>query len=291
MLSTCSSLLSIVKVDDSQVIEFSHFSVKEYLMSDRLSKSKDILSRYHVSMTPAHTIVEQACLGVLLHPNKNVSQDSLESLPLVEYAARFWLEHARAEGVLAKTQDGMKRLFDPDEPHFAAWIWVHDPMSMFFFLPPLPHMESTIPPQPRSSPLHYAAFFGIYYSVKFLVMEGSQDVNACDTDKATSIHRASQGGFVDVSRFLLEHGADATAQDERKRTPLHWTSVWGQAEMAQLLLEHRADVTAQDEHKETPLHQAADLGSVEVAELLLEHGADITAQDEHKRTPLHRASD
>src|SRR6266481_8814567 len=33
VLSTCSSLIAIVNVDGSQVIQFSHFSVKEYLTS------------------------------------------------------------------------------------------------------------------------------------------------------------------------------------------------------------------------------------------------------------------
>ena len=285
VLSTCSSLLSIVKVHNSQVVEFSHFSVKEYLMSDRLSKSKDILSRYHVSMIPAHTIVAQACIGVLLHPDKNVSRDSLESLPLVEYAALFWLEHARVEGVSAKTQDGMKRLFDPDEPHFAAWIWVHDPIK--HFLHTSSYMESTIPPQPGGSALHYAALFGMYNTVRFLVMERSQDVNACDWDKATSLHRASERGFVEVSRFFLEHGADASAQDKRMGTPFYYTSESGEVELTRLLLKHGADAAAKDDQERTPLHQASKLG---VAQLLLKHGADPTAQDKLKSTPLHLAS-
>jgi hypothetical protein len=37
--STCSSLLAIVDVYGSKVIQFSHFSVKEYLTSKRLSEA------------------------------------------------------------------------------------------------------------------------------------------------------------------------------------------------------------------------------------------------------------
>jgi hypothetical protein len=76
VLSTCSSLLSVVKAGDSHVIEFSHFSVKEYLTSARLAKARDIISRYYTSLTPAHTIVAQARLGVLLHINNGVSRAS-----------------------------------------------------------------------------------------------------------------------------------------------------------------------------------------------------------------------
>jgi len=100
VLSTCSTLLSLVDVDDSQVIQFSHFSVKEFLTSSRFAQKCDTISRrYHISMTPAHTVVAQVCLGILLHLDKNVTRESLTNFPLVEYAAKHWVEHARFEGV------------------------------------------------------------------------------------------------------------------------------------------------------------------------------------------------
>jgi hypothetical protein len=37
VLSTCSSLISIVDEEDSQVVQFSHFFVKEFLTSPRLT--------------------------------------------------------------------------------------------------------------------------------------------------------------------------------------------------------------------------------------------------------------
>ena len=72
VLTTCSTLLAVVDdegfdYDGSPVIQFSHFSVKEFLTSTRLAESTDIISRYHVSMTPSHTLAAQACLGILLH--------------------------------------------------------------------------------------------------------------------------------------------------------------------------------------------------------------------------------
>ena len=56
VLSTCSTLLSLINVKKSKVIQFSHFSVKEFLTSARFGeKCSTISSRYHISMTPAHT--------------------------------------------------------------------------------------------------------------------------------------------------------------------------------------------------------------------------------------------
>jgi len=60
VLSACSSLVTIVKDGDSRIVQFSHFSVKEYLTSDRLAESSRDVSRYHIQLAAAHTILAQA---------------------------------------------------------------------------------------------------------------------------------------------------------------------------------------------------------------------------------------
>ena len=76
VLSTCSSLIAIVDDGDSQVVQFSHFSVKEYLTSDRLANANRVVSRYHILPESAHTILAQACLGVLLRFDDPVNKDT-----------------------------------------------------------------------------------------------------------------------------------------------------------------------------------------------------------------------
>jgi hypothetical protein len=128
VLSTCSTLLSRVEVADSLVIQFSHFSVKEFLTSSRFAEKCDTISRrYHISMTPAHTLVAQACLGILLHLDKNVTKDSLKKFPLAKYAAEQWVKHARFDSVSQSAEEGMKQLFDPRKPHLAVWVWIREP--------------------------------------------------------------------------------------------------------------------------------------------------------------------
>ena len=63
VLSTCSSLISIVGDNGSQVVQFSHFSVKEFLMSNRLATSTGDVSRYHIFPGHAHTIIARVCSG------------------------------------------------------------------------------------------------------------------------------------------------------------------------------------------------------------------------------------
>ena len=176
VLSTTSSLLAIVDVEGSRIIQFSHFSVKEFLTSSRLAEMNDNISRrYHISLTPAHTLAAQAGLGILLHLEEHVvNRDGLKEYPLAEYAARYWVDHARFEDVSGNIEDGMRRLFDPSEPHLAIWVWIFDPMS--------PGQQQTRqaerPLQSKRPPLHYAANYGLYSITKFLIIHHSQDVHS-----------------------------------------------------------------------------------------------------------------
>jgi len=97
VLSACSSLLAVVDVEGLPVIQFSHFSMEEFLTSARLAEASNIIHRrYLVSMTPAHTLASQARLGTLLHLNKDViTRDGLEDYPLAKYAAGLTMPSSR----------------------------------------------------------------------------------------------------------------------------------------------------------------------------------------------------
>jgi hypothetical protein len=303
VISTCSSLLAVVNEYGSPVIQFAHFSVKEYLTSARLSKAKDTVSRFHISMTMAHTVVAQACLGVLLHLDKGINPIYLGHFPLAGYAANHWMDHARFENVSSHVQDGMKLLFDPKKHHLSVWVWISDPYHQFpRFLAPV---------TARSTPLHYAAFIGLHDVAAFLIDEHSQDVNAWDPyTKETPLHAASREGHAVVAQLLLENGADVMAKSEHERTPLHLASMYGRVEVARVLLKHGAEVDTKDRHtfylpprskpfyqrvsirhqeevlttstvtRSTPLILALDKQHNNVARVLLEHGADRSIRTE-----------
>jgi hypothetical protein len=126
VLSTCSSLITIVRNGDSRVVQFSHFSVKEYLTSPRLAQSRGDVSRFYVDLNAAHTILAQACLGTLLRLDEHAGNNGSKGFPLVEYAAQHWVEHAQFEDVSLRVRDGMDDLFDNSKPHFSAWLRTHD---------------------------------------------------------------------------------------------------------------------------------------------------------------------
>ena len=76
VLSACSSLITLVVDGDSRVIQFSHFSVKEFLTSDRLSTSTGGVSHFHITPEPAHTTL----VRLLLDRGANVDSEDKERL-------------------------------------------------------------------------------------------------------------------------------------------------------------------------------------------------------------------
>ena len=61
------------EADGSRIVEFSLFSVNEFLTSSSLAMGRHSISRYHVLMAPAQTIVAQAWVGALVHLDGNIS--------------------------------------------------------------------------------------------------------------------------------------------------------------------------------------------------------------------------
>src|SRR6201996_5650226 len=95
VLSACSGLVTVVIVMGSRVVQFSHFSVKEFLASDRLASCKEEESRFYIPIEPSHVVLAQACLGVLLRLEDRTNDDTVEKIPLFRYAAECWSLHAQ----------------------------------------------------------------------------------------------------------------------------------------------------------------------------------------------------
>ena len=276
VLSTCSSLITVVPGSGSPVVQFSHFSVKEFLMSDRLAISPGDISQYHISLFDAHTVLARACLGVLLWDDVTNGND-----PLALYAAVHWVTHAQVDGVSSRVRDGMESLFDPDKPYFEAWIRLHDPEQYDFGLE-LPSRTS------RTSPLYYAALCGFHELVEHLIFKDPQSTGAKGVC-GTAIHAASLAGHLQTVQSLLRHGVDVDVGGYMNRTPLHFASQPGHRDVVQCLIDHGADVNSHEDDHSTPLNWATFKGHVDVVRMLLKHHADVNTRDNRGRTPLHDA--
>ncbi len=322
VLSTCSSLIAIVNNGDSQVVQFSHFSVKEYLTSDRLANSSGDISRYHILPDFAHTVLTQACLGVLLRLDNHITWENAKDIPLANYAAKHWADHARFKDVSLRVQDAMDVFFDADKPHYAAYLQLHDVDDGHRW-----HPFTYDTNVPRAELLYYASLYRLYDLAKHLVVKHPEHVNArggqlvsplgaamyrkdfqvaellhehgADANvrgnkEWTLMHLASRGGHDDTLRWLLSHGGDVNAQKDTGSTALHVATLNKDVEILQMLLEHNADIHAQNARGEVALHLAAchykRHRQIETFQLLLDYGADVNARDIEGSTPLHHSS-
>ena len=279
VLSTCSSLVTVVPNDGSPVVQFSHFSVKEFLMSDRLATSRREISQYHISLEDANTLIAQASLAVLLRdPDVNHHADNA---PLAGYAAEHWVTHAQVKNVASRLRDGMKDLFDPDKPYFYAWVQLHNVDPTFMYPRNAPDSK------PGAIPLYYAALCGFHELMEHLALKYPHSADARGGNCGTALHSASYGGHLEIVRSLLGHGVDVDVRDLFNRTPLSFASRTGYCDIIRCLLEHGANVVASDDKRNTSLTWAAFYGHVNALRVLLEHGADVGSRDVNGRTPLH----
>jgi ankyrin repeat protein len=277
VLSTCSSLIAIVDDGDSKVVQFSHFSVKEYLTSDRLASSSGDVSRYRIVLEPAHTILAQACLGVLLRLDDGVN---VGDIPLVKYAAQYWVDHAQFEKVASCVRDAMEYFFDADKPHWAAWCRVQMIDKEWLSFEPEELQDAF--------PLYYASLGGFYDLTEHLVGKHPEHINARGGQMETPLVAALGGKHFEVAELLHRNGADVEVRDSSEDTPLREACKSGVLDIAQWLLNHGADVNTQNFGLWAPLHSVA-RGYSQVFRVLVEHNADINIRNSHGVTPLHFA--
>ncbi|KAH9959278.1 hypothetical protein BC827DRAFT_1269037 [Russula dissimulans] len=301
LLSSCSSLITIVKLGDSRVVQFSHFSVKEFLTSPRFASSSGDLSGYHIDLEPAHTILAQACLSILLRSDDTIKNGVQKISPLTEYAAQYWVFHARFKNVSSRLRNAMEVLFDTDKPYFAAWVELHDidtaakAGSPFYLFDPKQRSDA--------APLYYAARCGFYDLAEQLIAKYPHQVNAHGGRCVVPLVAALAEGHFGIAELLVRNGAGATVnvRGGYERTPLQAIAFYEYVEVARFLLEHNADVHARDREGRTPLNFLPQGGGsrkdpnvpmlfAEVARLLLQHGSDVNSRRDNGQTPLHVAA-
>jgi ankyrin repeat protein len=322
VLSACSTLIAVIEDDDSKIVQFSHFSVKEFLTSDRLRTSEfGNIRHYFIPFDAAHGILVRACIIVLLQLDKNVDKERLAEFPLAFYAAEHWVDHAQLGDVATAAswvQDGMEQLLDASKPYFAAWAcWIFDAEQgrVRQSISDLP--KHRLPPE--GTVLYYAALYGFSWLAKHLIAR-MEDTNAKCGHHGSPLHGAVYMGHLDAARALLDHGADVNMGNQNGKPPLvtayrrrnleamalllehgaipdvrydgagpisHDAALSSEAEVIELLLQHKADIHLRSTtSKWTLLHWVS---RAELAQILLDHGADINAQDVIHRTPLYKA--
>ncbi len=262
--------------DEEMRLQLAHFSVKEYLISDRLEEH---LAR-HFQVMAARTSLATVCLAYMLHLGQDIPLGEItQSFPFAEYCARYWIVHAAARKDRGETLHRLAmELFLIREQAYRNCFRLryHLPGSSIRL------KETTLRPA-----LWYAAYEGLEYEVQGL-LEHHVDVNA--EDSRCALQDASENGHVGVVRLLLDKGVDVNAPGGTWGNALLNACTRGHEEVVKLLIDRGASIDAGTEIYGNPLQAASLNGHERITELLLDRGADVNARCGYYGNALGAAS-
>ena len=282
-------------------VMLAHFSVKEYLESDRILQSN--VSDLHLESIKVQRFLAQSSLVYMLFytssNDKFSSGQDFENFPLLHYAARTWFYHSAAQQSGEVDREIM--LLRSEEARY-DWLLVHQPdVVRDGPFRPL-HMQST------GSALYYASFLGLEAVVNELLSTGS-NVNAQGGEYCNALQAASARGYTNIVEVLIERGADVNAQGGIYGNPsclvssvthpqrrgmygnaLYFASSRGHQKIVEMLLDNGANVNAQGGYYGNALQAALVEEHMKIVQVLIGRGADVNAQGGSYGSALQAAS-
>ncbi|PZC88995.1 multiple ankyrin repeat protein single kh domain protein, partial [Pyrenophora tritici-repentis] len=288
-LNICSSLVTITmnKAEGrwkpaQQIISLAHYSVQEYLVSDRIRQGQ--AKRYNMQEVECHNAIAKGSLKYLTQLQKPLSKEVLERSALARYSSEFWSSHLRKTGdEIEQVSRLAMSLMAMKEPAYLTWIQLYDPDH--------PRDEPDVGKSLYSvpMPLYYAANLGLGTITRLLLEQGA-DVNAQGGVYGNALQAASAGGHEQVVKMLLDKGADVNAQGGEYGNALQAASAKGQEQVVKMLLDKGANVNAQGGEYGNALQAASAKGQEQVVKTLLDNGADVNAQGGFYGNALQAAS-
>jgi ankyrin repeat domain-containing protein 50 len=267
------------------MVTLAHFSVKEYLISERIQNSQ--AQCFAVSKSAAHCFIAKCCiLYILQYAARPDPRIDLHTFPLAEYAAKYWHKHVR------QTSCEDEKLLTPlvlkllrSKSSISGWRRIcrlkKHTLREFENFEEYPEDDIA---------LSLASDMGLPVIVQNL-LDGGCDPNAALVNGLTPLLGAARRGHENVVTLLLKYGAEANVKDLNGWTPLHHAVVGNHSHMVEALLNGGAEVGSADDQGWTPLHFAAYYGFENIACLLLKRGAPVEATMKYRgQTPLHWAA-
>ncbi|CAI9634949.1 hypothetical protein GT037_008008 [Alternaria burnsii] len=285
------------KAHYSQTVRLAHFSVKEYLVSNRLRQSRFELSRYALRETEVQlSLAQRGCAYLLYfteqwnakiwvdeaksprkptwrHDNSEIREyrpNSLEDFApiytLLPYVCTHWPGHqALVELIEEPLPVSMRlhlRILQNDRAR-TSWIRLHIHYSHFGGWQ-------------NSTALYWAAFLDLRQSVSLLCnSKSSQDINKAGRLHCTALQAATSRGNEKVVEILIASGADVNCKRGSHGTALQAAAFLGHTKIVDMLMANGADVNCDAGSFGTALQSAAWCGHEVVVDMLIANGADI----------------
>jgi hypothetical protein len=305
VVDLCHGLLCIVVaqgyqwtfgVDEIQIVQLSHFSVKEYLFSLRAMSWRVEAEAAHLNII---TVVI-ACYLASIMSSGNLTwwypSDVLRrKRPLAMYTMQYLSWHLSALNPREHPNliPSFQRLLDPTPSTLnrrigMAWLCFKGIRETGEPIPPL-----------KVSTLVIAVHLGLPLTCQWLL--SLNPLPQIDTlTKVYDLHtpflvHAAEENHVHVIEVLLYAGADVNQQDEWGVTAVYAASRSGHINAVKTLLHAnaRTDLTTSGSHWQdysTPLHIAASRGHSSIVQMLIGAGADVDAGPSCIYTPLQIAA-
>ncbi|KAF2488658.1 HET-domain-containing protein, partial [Lophium mytilinum] len=265
VLRICSSLVTITTIEEpgkesddddglpfpskssnptGQTVALAHYSVKEYLVSERCRQSQ--AARYSMQHTPCNEFISKCCLGYILQFSApdSVSAETLLNFKLADYSARFWIRHAQL-ATSKEIKDSLTRLilklFSTRNGAYLNWIRLCDVENSWRDPDVARKLEDV------RSPLYYASFSGLIEVVRLLSLgRAGADLDAQGGEDGNALQGASRNGHIACVELLLDKGANVNRKGEKFfYNPLQTASIGGHLSVVKLLLGRGADVNAE----------------------------------------------
>jgi ankyrin repeat protein len=277
----CSSLVAVVSTKSGDVLQLSHFSVKEYLTSHRLDSA---IAREFDTFRASASIA-RVCLAYLLQFRQDINPDKVVQLfPLAEYSAKYWMSFtAVAERNKEDLTGLVERFFTLQGAPYQVCYSLYRPDQ------PWKNSEYIKLSDRPASPLYYAAFGGLQATVQML-LDRNVDVNMQGGDYGNALQAASAQGHEQVVKMLLDSNTDVNMSGGYYGNALQAASAQGHEQVVKMLLDSTADMNAQGGRYSNALHAASAAGHCTIVQLLLENGADVNRQGELYNIALNAAA-
>lgn len=245
---------------DCQVVRFAHFSVKEYLISRRITEGP--AARFSLSASLAHDQIARCCLSVVLQNNKRNSRVLDPTvLPLLRYAAEYWFKHVQNSSFPNDREEAIASLiaslFWGSGTTFRNCLSIYDVNlrrgNVRFHRWRPPHGFDL-------SPLYYASLLGPVQPAQFL-LDGGLSVNAFGGKYGNALVVACTCGSEEMVNLLLARGAIINAYGGVVfGHALQAASFYGFEGIVRILLRKGADVNARVDGNDTALIAACERG-------------------------------
>jgi ankyrin repeat protein len=250
-------------------VRLAHFSIKEYLESERILGSK--AHRFHLDSTSGQMFLAQSCLTYLRYysvsSEKTSTTQDFETFPLLKYAAQSWFHHSALQ---QSDKIGREGLYLQLEKARYDWLLIYDPDA--------PSREPFVGPQYLCSAIYYASRLGLEVVAKELVASGAT-INIQGGQYGNSLQAACLSGHISTVHLLLDNGANINAVRGEYGTALQAALEGEHMILVRLLLTRGADVKVQGGWHGNALQAAAYKGFLNEVRLMLKRGADHTTRE------------